>query len=78
VFLRGLLLLLLTANIIPLSPILLTLMLEAIFSSELLLLQEPHNVTASVLHFTRTVIYRLIAYPISLNGLYLSVALCSA
>jgi hypothetical protein len=37
--------LLVTANIVPSSPILITLMMEALISSETSFLQEPHGVT---------------------------------
>jgi hypothetical protein len=38
--------LLVTANVVPSSPILVTLMMEAIRSSETRFLQEPHGVTS--------------------------------
>jgi hypothetical protein len=43
---RSLLQLLVTANVIPSSPILFSLKMEAIRSSERRFLQEPHGVTA--------------------------------
>jgi hypothetical protein len=46
VFLRSVRQLLVTAKVVPSSPILVTLMLEVLSSSETSFLQEPHGVTS--------------------------------
>jgi hypothetical protein len=46
VFLRSVLRLLVTASVVPSSPILVTLMKEALSSYETRFLQEPHGVTS--------------------------------
>jgi hypothetical protein len=42
---------LVSANVVPSSPILLTLMMEAIRSSEIPLLEEPHGVSSKKMAF---------------------------
>jgi hypothetical protein len=51
VFLRSVHRLLVTASVVPSSPILVTLMKEALSSSETRLLQEPHSVTSHKMTF---------------------------
>jgi hypothetical protein len=51
VFLRGLRRLLVTANVVPSSPILVNIMKEALGSSERRFLQEPHGVTTQKMPF---------------------------
>jgi hypothetical protein len=46
VFLRNVLRLIVTANVVPSSPIIVTMMMEAICSSETRFLQQPHSVTS--------------------------------
>jgi hypothetical protein len=51
VFLRSVHRLLVTANVVPSSLILVTLMMEALHSSEMSVLQEPHGATSQEMAF---------------------------
>jgi hypothetical protein len=51
VFLRSVLRLLVTANVLPSSPILVTLMMEAIVLAKRRFLLEPHGVTSQKMAF---------------------------
>jgi hypothetical protein len=54
-----------TVNVVPSSPILITLVVEAIRSSESLFLQEPHGVTTQ-----KTPFFTGILFPIAKSSLY--------